>query len=174
MTIDETNPLRRAGATKRNAIVFLLCTVVALCLISHMSYAFNQADLDKLLAIKQCEWCDLRNADLSGAQLSGAQLSNANLSGAVLSGANLSNANLSGAYLRNAYLRRANLSHANLHKASLNKANLLDADLSDANLSGASLSDTIWKNGTKCLEDSIEECKGDPSNRSGLGKGIPY
>jgi uncharacterized protein YjbI with pentapeptide repeats len=124
--------------------------------------AFDQKDLDKLLATKKCQWCDLHNADLSGAGLSGAYLSGANLSGAKLSGADLSGANLSTAYLRN-----ADLSGANLLNAYLSKANLTGAEIKDANMSGANLSDATWTDGTKCDEGSIKECKKSRSNRAG-------
>jgi len=82
LTINEANRLRRTGATKINTTVCIVCTVILLFIIPDMSYAFKQADLDKLLVTKQCQWCDLRNADLSDAQISGAQIANSNLSGA--------------------------------------------------------------------------------------------
>jgi uncharacterized protein YjbI with pentapeptide repeats len=57
-------------------LFFVISIIATFSLMSNLSYAFSQADLDKLLATKRCEWCDLRNADLSGAQLSGATISN--------------------------------------------------------------------------------------------------
>ena len=80
-------------------------------------YAFDEVSLKKLLAMNQCEKCDL----------SGADLSKANLQWADLSGANLSKANLSGANLTRANLREANLREANLWRADLSWANLTDA-----------------------------------------------
>lgn len=176
MSINEANPLRRTGAIKRNAIVCIVCTVIILFIIPDMSYAFKQTDLDKLLATKQCQWCDLRNADLSDAQLSGAQIANTNLSGANLSGADLSDVNLSGAVMSGANLHNANLSGAYLSGAKLNNANLSGADLSDANFSGANLSGATWKDGRKCDDDTIEQCTRatSPSNRGSPGGGIPF
>ena len=102
---------------------------LAVALIASSAYPFRQADVDKLLVTRECQWCDLRGALINDAQLSGADLSGANLSDAQLSGADLSGANLSTAYLRN-----ANLSEANLSAAYLVKANLTSATLKKANL----------------------------------------
>ena len=165
---------------KGSRIVLILCPMfIALCLMSGMSYAFVQKDLDKLAAAKECTWCDLQNADLSGAQLSGAQLSNTNLSVANLSRANLSDANLpsvrlyranlSGANLSRAYLRSANLRDANLSDANLSRANLSGANLSYADLSGADLSGATWTDGRKCGEGSIGECKKEMRSTGGSG-----
>ena len=129
---------------------------------SSISFAFNQADLDKVLATKECQWCDLRNADLSKAGLSGALLSGANLSGAKLSGADLSGANLSTAYLRN-----TDLSGSNLSNAYFSKAILTGAEMKDANMTGANLSEAVWTDGTKCDEGSVKECKHSRPNRAG-------
>ncbi|MDD5008876.1 MAG: pentapeptide repeat-containing protein [Syntrophorhabdaceae bacterium] len=190
MATNETKPAGRTGIMQGTTMSGIFFIVIILCSIPHTSCAFKQKDLDKLMTTKQCEWCDLRNADLSGAQLSGAQLSgaalsnanlsNANLSGAnlsnaVLSNANLSNADLSGAYMRSTYMYGANLSGANLSKANLDKANLREAELSGANLFDVSLSETIWRNGSRCLEGSAGGCKGDPSrSNTTTGKGIGF
>jgi len=147
---------------KRNGIVSISCLIYfASFFLPSVSHAFNQADVDKLLATKECQWCDLHNADLSAAKLPGAQLSGANLSGAKLSGADLSGASLSAAYLRN-----TDLSGANLSNAYFDKANLTGAEMKAANMSGANLSDAIWTDGTRCDKDSIKECKSH-SNRAG-------
>lgn len=137
------------GSVLLSALAFFV-----ICLIPEFSYAFNEADLTRLLSTKQCRFCNLHSANLSGANLADAQLSNSALTGAQLSKANLSRANLSGAFLTN-----ANLSGANLTDAFLVDANLSNADLSDANLSGADLSNAIWTNGTKCEKKSFGECK---------------
>jgi uncharacterized protein YjbI with pentapeptide repeats len=131
--------------------VSLFCVI---CFAASISFAFNEAHVAQLLSTKQCQWCNLQNADLTSAQLSGAQLSNTSLTGAQLSKANLTRANLSGAFLMN-----ANLSDANLTDAFLASANLTNANLSGANLSGADLSGVIWLDGTKCEKKSIGECK---------------
>ena len=152
----------KADNVKRNGIIIISCLTCFASTSCLASLSFNQADLDKLLSTKECQWCDLHNADLSGAKLAGAQLSGANLSGARLPGADLSGANLSSTYLRN-----ADFSGANLSNAYLDKANLTGAEIKDANLSGANLSDAIWTDGTRCDKDSIKECKNSRSNRSG-------
>jgi hypothetical protein len=182
------NPSGRGRvAVKGNNMILVLClALVALFLMSGMSYPFVQKDFDKLEATKECTWCDLQNADLAGTQLSGAKLSNttlsgANLSRAILSGAdltsarlsraNLSGANLSSAYLHGANLRDANLSKANLSGANLSGANLSYATLSGADLSGADLSGALWTDGTKCAEGSTGECKKESRPGSGSGPG---
>jgi uncharacterized protein YjbI with pentapeptide repeats len=124
------------------------------CLTSDFSYAFNEADLARLLSTKQCQWCNLQDADLSGTQLSGAQLSNASLTSARLTNTNLSRTNLSGAFLM-----KANLTGAKLIDAFLVNANLSNANLTDADFSGADLSGAIWTDGTKCEKKSFGECK---------------
>lgn len=180
------NPLGKGdNVVKRNETIWVLClTLVALSLMSGMSYGFSQKALDKLLATQDCTYCDLQNADLSGAQLSGARLSGssltaANLSKAVLSDAyllaarltraNLSGANLSGAFLRSANLRDANLSGANLSKADLSDANLSFANLSGADLSDADFSNAVWTDGRKCGENSFGECKSERRDLSAPG-----
>lgn len=189
MATHGTDTTGRSGIIKRETAFYALLVMITVCFMPDVSYSFQQKDLDKLLATGQCEWCDLRKVDLSGLKLSGARLagaaiSNANLAGTDLSGANLSNAvlsytnltgaNLTGAYMRSAYMYGANLSDANLSKATLDKANLRDAELSGVNLTGASLSETIWRNGSKCLEGSAGECVGDPAHRGTSEKGIAF
>ena len=155
MTFYKTHYSRRGNIARIFCKVFLFAsTFLAGCLISDFSYAFNEADLARLLSTKQCQWCNLHDADLSGAQLSGAQLSNASLTSARLTNANLSRTNLSGAFLMNANLTGAKLIDAFLVNANLSNANLTDADFSGADLSGA-----IWTDGTKCEKKSFGECK---------------
>jgi uncharacterized protein YjbI with pentapeptide repeats len=128
--------------------------IALLSLLCSPCYAFRNADLDKLLKTKKCQWCDLQNADLSGTHLAGADLSGSNLSGATLSRANLSDANLSSCYLRNANLSKANLSNAYFRNANLTGADMSGADLSHTDLSGAT-----WIDGDKCDKGSFGECK---------------
>jgi uncharacterized protein YjbI with pentapeptide repeats len=189
LTVKETNPFGGEATSKIKTIVIILSAII-LCLVSNMSLAFNQANLDSLLATGKCEWCDLTNANLSreeiprarlansnlsGANLSGADLTEANLSGANLSNANLSGANLTSAFLRGALMKGANLSRANLYNSTLDKANLQGADVTDANLTKASLSNTIWTTGRKCEEGSADKCFDDPSRQGGAGTGgIPF
>lgn len=88
---------------KKGSMIFLLSlTLVAVILFSGTLYAFEQKDLDRVIATKQCEKCDLSGADLSGANLQGANLQNANLQGAKLLNANLKSADFTGATLTGA------------------------------------------------------------------------
>jgi uncharacterized protein YjbI with pentapeptide repeats len=138
-----------------NRTRLLLGTALSvMMLLSGLCYAFNSADLDKLLKTGKCQWCDLQNAGLSGSRLVGADLSGSNLSGAALSRANLSGANLSSCYLRNADLSSANLSDAYLGDANLEGANMSGTDLTRADLSAA-----FWTDGAKCDRGSIGVCK---------------
>ncbi len=105
--------------------------LVALALAIAPSTAFDQADLDRLLATNACPNCDLSGADLSGKSLAGADLSGANLRGANLENANLTNANLAG---------------ANLDNTNMFYAYLPGADVTDATFLGARYCDTIWVN----------------------------
>jgi uncharacterized protein YjbI with pentapeptide repeats len=190
MTVKETNSLGSPAALRRRAPVIVLSLIAVLSAAPSILFAFNQKNLDALLATRRCEWCDLTNADLSredlprarlsnsnlsGANLSGADLSEANLSNANLTNANLSGANLTSAFLKGALAKGANFSKANLHSSTLDKANLQGADLTDANLTRASLSDTIWVTGRRCEEGSADKCWDDPSRQGGAGTGgIPF
>jgi uncharacterized protein YjbI with pentapeptide repeats len=190
MTVEETNSLGRRAALKRRAPVIVLSLIALLSAVPDVLFAFNQKNLDTLLATRRCEWCDLSNADLSredlprarlsnsnlsGANLSGADLSEANMSNANLANANLSGANLTSAFLKGALAKGANFSRANLHNSTLDKANLQGADLTDADLTKASLSDTIWVTGRRCEEGSADKCWDDPSRQGGAGTGgIPF
>ena len=61
--------------------------------------------IQQLLATKQCQGCNLQQANLANVNLKGANLAGANLSGANLSGANLSGANIKGAILQGANIK---------------------------------------------------------------------
>lgn len=138
---------------RNNACAFCLA-LLAVSLLASSAHSFKQADVDKLLATRECQWCDLRGARISGANLSGGDLSGANLTEA-----NLSDADLSGANLSTAYLRNSDLTGANLSTAFLGKTNLSGAKLNNANLSGATLTGATWTDGTLCQEGSVGECK---------------
>jgi uncharacterized protein YjbI with pentapeptide repeats len=137
----------------RSRAVIVCFACLALYLAPFTSHAFKQTDLEKLLATKECRWCDLTNADLSGAQLSGADVSGANISRAKLTGSDLTNSNLS-----TTYLRGSDLSGANLTGAFMGKANLSGATLTGATMSGADLSGATWIDGSKCENKSIGDC----------------
>ena len=138
----------------RNSACAVCLALLVVSLMASSAHSFKQADVDKLLATRECQWCDLRGAHVPGANLSGTDLSGANLTEAQLSDADLSGANLSTAYLRN-----SDLSGANLSTAFLGKANLSGANVNNANLSGATLTGATWTDGTLCEEGSVGECK---------------
>lgn len=121
---------------------------------------YNQADLDRLLATKQCPGGNLAGVGLTNADLAGANLERADLSGAKLAGANLAGANLAGAYvglvngkencpltiyvadladLTGANLAGANLEGTNFLYAVLKNANFKFANLRGANMFGANM-----------------------------------
>ncbi len=126
---------------KSKIYIAAMIATALLAIVSAPVYAFDQANLNRLLSERACAGCDLRHAplarsNLSGTDLSGADCSAANFSGANLSGADLSDANLSGAILSN-------------------------ADLSGANLTGANVSGAIWSDGTtRCSYRSLGTCTG--------------
>lgn len=62
-------------------------------------------DIQQLLTTKQCQGCNLQQANLANVDLKGANLAGANLSGANLSGANLTGANIKGAILQGANIK---------------------------------------------------------------------
>ena len=101
--------------------------------------AENPEDLQKLLATKQCPFCDLSGAGLVLANLRGANLAGANLSGANLNQANLAGANLTGANLTGTSLQQANLTGANLKGAIMDGTDLRGAYLSNAQLTATNL-----------------------------------
>ena len=74
---------------KSEQILVLSIVMAAASVIIGELYAFDQKDLDGVIATKQCEKCQLAGADLSGVNLQGARLNACYLSGANLGGANL-------------------------------------------------------------------------------------
>ena len=140
---------------KKGWLTVSLTILVVLFLFHKETIAFNNAQLQTLLATKQCNSCDLSNANLWGAELApGAQLNWANLSGA-----NLSQAKLDSAQIYNANLTNANLSNAFMRSADLSYSNLTGANLSGTQLNNADLSFATWTDGiTKCKSGSRGTC----------------
>ena len=113
-------------------ILTLRCSVkAAICLVIFdlialgnpaVSLAFSPDDLDRLRATRQCEGCDLRNADLFGEDLSRVHLNGADLRGADLTAAELYFTSLNEADLRGANLTETNMRGANLAGAKLDGA----------------------------------------------------
>jgi len=100
--------------------------------------AFDPTHVQRVKSKRDCQQCDLSNANLAGADLRGVNLANgwmrsanlkgANLAGAILSYANLTGANLEGANLRGADVYGAMLMGANLRNAVFDEADLSEAD----------------------------------------------
>lgn len=120
-----------------------VCGGLAALLMAAVPMAAKASDAEQLIRVldsRQCQGCnlqdaDLVHADLRDAHLKGAQLQRANLSGALLDGADLRGANLSftslaGASLRGADLRGSNLTGTDLRQADLGGALLLPGALS--------------------------------------------
>ena len=74
---------------------------VAATMFASSAYAFDPADLQKLMDTNECVKCDLSGANLSGANLAYADLNGANLAGADLESARLGRFDLRGATLCN-------------------------------------------------------------------------
>ena len=134
------------------AAIFLLTPVWGVA----PAKAGNPYHVQRLLATKSCEGCDLRNArlsgrDLSSANLVGADLTNADLRDTILVGADLTLAILRKANLTNSILNGANLGGTDLSFANLSNASLLRVDVSawgGVELTGANLSGTMMPDGT--------------------------
>ncbi len=127
----------------------ILSLLVSAALLSGAAFAFDEVDLQKLKATRNCPACDL----------SGAVLIHEILPGADLSGANLADANLTDAYLAGANLTGARLQGAVLDGASLARANLTGAHLSGAGLLVVDLSEATWIDGLPCQKGSVGNCK---------------
>ncbi len=142
---------------KTLALAILLAPIA----FSRAIQAAESAQVAQLLRYRDCQFCDLSNANLSGkflkrAALQGANLSGANLGNAYLPKAILAEANLQTAYLvkanlrdvdlRSANLQGARLAQADLRNAYLRSANLENADLTGANLGGVALDGAILCN----------------------------
>ena len=123
---------------RRSWLSVLGSTLWISCLLTPV-IAEKPEDLQKLLATKQCPFCDLSGAGLVLANLTGANLAGANLAGANLNQANLTGANLSGANLSGTSLQQANLTGANLKGAILNGTDLRGAYLTNAQLTATNL-----------------------------------
>lgn len=106
----------------------LTALTVSVTMFANSAYAFDPADLQKLMDTNECVKCDL--------------------SGANLGGTNLMHANLSGANLVSAYLAGANLAYADLNGANLAGADLESARLGRFDLRGAVLCNTTMPNGS--------------------------
>ena len=139
---------------KNKSLLIFIGAVLMASVLAGPAHSFKEADKNKLLTTKECQWCDLHGIDLTGVDLTGVNLASANLSGAKLVRTNLTSANLAGTYLRN-----ANLTDANLTNAFLNKASLHGADIGGVNWTGTDLSHATWIDGSKCIDQSIGECK---------------
>jgi len=142
--IEEATPsLYERHTLQRYRVLVLVLVTAALVggLVLCLRYGYEQTgDVERLLATKTCEKCNLSRTNLAGACLS-----RSTLRGAALKGADLSVADLSHADLRYADLSGASLFRANLRGADLRGANVTGAHLLFANLSGAT-----WVDGTPC------------------------
>jgi Pentapeptide repeats (8 copies) len=130
----------------------LSCLILALAFpsVPGVAQAAKPEDLEQLMHNKQCNGCDLSQADLSNQDLSGAQLVGANLNGANLVNTDLSGANLTKASVVGANLAEVNLNqtiltettfvYSNLARAKIRGARILNTDFQGANLAGVDFS----------------------------------
>jgi uncharacterized protein YjbI with pentapeptide repeats len=131
--------------------ISIVLAAIAVPCVASGAWAFNEAQLQQLQETKQCNGCDLSEAnladlDLEGAQLIGANLNAANLVNTNLRGANLTRASIMEANLTHTNLRQTNLSettfvYSNLAQVTMQGATLYGTDLQGANLNGLNLSD---------------------------------
>jgi len=130
-------------AVRRNHVLVagLLSIALLTGLATGLRYGYEQTgDVERLLATKTCENCNLSRTNLAGACLARAKLRSASLKGADLSVADLSDADLRDADLSGASLYRANLTGADLRGANVTGVLLLFADVSGA----------LWTDGRTC------------------------
>jgi hypothetical protein len=127
-----------------NRHLYICCVLIQLAIVP-TAFAYNQADVNSLLASNKCVGCDLSGVDLSRKQLVNADLQASNLVGANLTGANLSGANLGGANLTGADLTSANFTQAGLKSANLIDVKFTSTNLTRTNLSYANLVNTTFK-----------------------------
>lgn len=116
-----------------NSVAIVITNIVVIN-IGSIAQAANLDHIRQLLSTKQCQNCDLQNANLVMANLQSAVVIGANFQSA-----NLSRANFAGADLRNAKLAGSSLNGANLGGADLTGADLRNTDLRGSILSGAIL-----------------------------------
>lgn len=118
------------------------------------SSAFDQKAVERLMAPRACQKCDLtgftmpHSHNLTGALLQEARFTGATMPGVVLVRAQLrlakfDKAKMPGAQLMNAQMSGADFYWADLTKANLSRAVLQDANLQIADLSGANLSGAV-------------------------------
>ena len=133
---------RLKALQKKHVFVSIFVSIVVLAgLATGLRYSHQQTgDVERLLATRTCENCNLSRTNLAGACLSGS-----NLRGATLKGADLSVADLSHADLRDADLSGASFFRANLIGADLRGANVTGVHLLFADVSGA-----LWTDGRTC------------------------
>ena len=108
------------------------------------AWAYDESDLSRLLATRECPFCDLSGASLIGVDLRAAVLVGADLSSAVLfdadlGRANLTGADLTGAALDGAYLEEAILDAADFTNATMDGAYVRRASFHRTNLTGVHL-----------------------------------
>ena len=97
----------------------LTALTVSVTMFANSAYAFDPADLQKLMDTNECVKCDLSGANLGGTNLMDANLSGANLVSAYLAGANLAGADLESARLGRFDLRGAVLCNTTMPNGSV-------------------------------------------------------
>ncbi|MEL7223803.1 MAG: pentapeptide repeat-containing protein [Cyanobacteria bacterium P01_D01_bin.36] len=135
-------------------VAFAVGTLLSAAVVLPQSaLAADEADIQRLIETRECQGCDLHEADfrrmdladvkLQGADLEGANFYYANLDGAELQGANLIDVNFTYASVRNAYLDGADLRYAIFDWTDLSGTSITGADLRDSYFDHTDLTQTI-------------------------------
>lgn len=149
-------------------------------LLAFDAFAYKKEDLAHLIQTGSCTECDLSYANMqaaffkSGMEQVSVSIIDSDLKGAM--GRNLSfyssefiNCNLSDTDFRfavfeevafeNSNLKMAELSSSKMKKVIFKDSFLVHANFDDSQFDGVDFSHSIWTNGLKCLNDSIDRCR---------------
>jgi uncharacterized protein YjbI with pentapeptide repeats len=147
--------------------ISMVLAAIAFPCLAGGAWAFDEAQLKQLTETKQCNGCDLSEADLANLDLEGAQLVGANLNAA-----NLANTNLRGANLTKASIVEANLANANLRQTTLSETTFVYSNLAQVTMEGATLYGTDFQganlNGLNLSDAKIEWTSFANANLAGL------
>jgi uncharacterized protein YjbI with pentapeptide repeats len=147
--------------------ISMVLAAIAFPCVAGGAWAFDEAQLKQLTETKQCNGCDLSEADLANLDLEGAQLVGANLNAA-----NLANANLRGANLTKASIVEANLANTNLRQTTLRETTFVYSNLAQVTMQGATLYGTDFQganlNGLNLSDAKIEHTSFTNANLAGL------
>lgn len=108
-------------------------------LFSLVNSNFDKETYDRIFAMANFNYADLREANFTGAYLKGAKLANSFFYKANFNRANLEGADLNGSYLEEATFRSTSLNGVNLANANLRHSKMEDISMVGGNLENADL-----------------------------------